>query len=77
MQWNMPWLIEYLNENQEIKSDVINQLRTECKDENDKPCIILWFLTNRIFTLYNDSFMWTTIQNYQVQQIERLIFYWN
>ena len=30
---------------------------------------------DRIFTLYNDSFMWTTIQNYQVQQIERLIFY--
>ena len=36
---DMPWLIEYLNENQEIKSDVINQLRTECKDENDNPVL--------------------------------------
>ena len=36
---DMPWLIEYLNENQEIKSDVINQLRTECKDENDNPVV--------------------------------------
>ena len=38
---DMPWLIEYLNENQEIKSDVINQLRTECKDENDNPVLFI------------------------------------
>lgn len=36
---DMPWLIEYLNENKEIKSDVINQLRTECKDEDDNPVL--------------------------------------
>lgn len=37
---NMPWLIEYFEENKEIKSDIIKQLQKECNDENDNPVLL-------------------------------------
>lgn len=36
---DIPWLIDHFNKNEEIKSDIINQLKQECNNENDNPVL--------------------------------------
>ena len=37
---DIPWLIEHFEENPEIKTDIIKQLKEECNNENDNPVLL-------------------------------------